>query len=85
MMCCCTMQGLRLERNWADLKLYWNLFHSSRNGFVADDCQPNSAFNVLSDDTCMATFLGVRDEDNELMKVLKALLMLQVSTHEVFW
>ena len=79
----CTMQGLRLERMWADLKLYWNLFHSSRNGFVADDCQPNSAFNVLSDETCVATFVGVRDEDNELIKVLKALLMLQVSTREV--
>ncbi len=70
---------MRLERMWADLKLYWNKFHSSKNGFVADDCQPNSAFSALSDQTCLATFLGVRSEDNELVKVLKALMMLQVS------
>ncbi len=73
------LQGMRLERMWADLKLYWNKFHSSKNGFVADDCQPNSAFSALSDQTCLATFLGVRSEDNELVKVLKALMMLQVN------
>jgi len=72
------LQGMRLERMWADLKLYWNKFHSSKNGFVADDCQPNSAFSALSDQTCLATFLGVRNEDNELVKVLKALMMMQV-------
>ncbi|KAL0023291.1 hypothetical protein WJX77_003895 [Trebouxia sp. C0004] len=70
-------EGMRLERMWADLKLYWNKFHSSKNGFVADDCQPNSAFSALSDQTCLATFLGVGSEDNELVKVLKALMMLQ--------
>ena len=75
---CHVLQGMRLERMWADLKLYWNKFHSSKNGFVADDCQPNSAFSALSDQTCLATFLGVRSEDNELVKVLKALMMLQV-------
>ncbi|KAL0055748.1 hypothetical protein WJX82_004037 [Trebouxia sp. C0006] len=69
--------GMRLERMWADLKLYWNKFHASKNGFVANDCQPNSAFSALSDQTCLATFLGVRSEDNELVKVLKALMMLQ--------
>ena len=70
---------MRLERMWADLKLYWNKFHASKNGFVANDCQPNSAFSALSDQTCLATFLGVRSEDNELVKVLKALMMLQVT------
>ena len=80
------LQGMRLERMWADLKLYWNKFHSSKNGFVADDCQPNSAFSALSDQTCLATFLGVRSEDNELVKVLKALMMLQVNAllHTLF-
>lgn len=73
------LQGMRLERMWADLKLYWNKFHASKNGFVANDCQPNSAFSALSDQTCLATFLGVRSEDNELVKVLKALMMLQVT------
>ena len=48
---------------------------------MADDCQPNSAFSPLSDETCLATFLGFNNEDNELVKVMKALMMLQV-THQ---
>ena len=72
-------QGLRVERVWSDLKLWWNKFHALKGGFVADDCQPNSAFSPLSDATCLATFLGFNNEDNELVKVLKALMMLQVT------
>lgn len=72
-------QGLRLERTWCELKLWWNKFHALKGGFVADDCQPNSSFSLLSDDTCLATFLGFNNEDNELFKVLKALMMVQVS------
>lgn len=55
-----------------------------KGGFVADDCQPNSAFSQLSDDTCLATFLGFHNEDNELVKVLKALMMLQVCLIAVY-
>ena len=73
-------QGLRLERVWCDLKFWWNKFHALKGGFVADDCQPNSAFGLLSDETCLATFLGFNSEDNELVKVMKALMMLQVVT-----
>ena len=75
---CCMLQGLRLERDWGELKLWWNHFHTLRGGFVADDCQPNSAFSSLSDHTCVATFLGVNNQDNEMVKVLKALMLVQV-------
>ncbi len=74
----CVLKGLRLERVWADLKLWWNKFHTLKGGFVADDCQPNSKFSVLTDETPLAIFLGFKSEDNELVKVLKALMMLQV-------
>lgn len=74
-------QGTRLERVWSDLKLWWNKFHALKSGFVADDCQPNSAFSLLSDKTCLATFLGFENEDNELLKVMKALMMVQVTPH----
>lgn len=74
-------QGLRLERVWSDLKLWWNKFHTLKGGFVADDCQPNSAFGPLSDETCLATFLGFNNEDNELVKVMKALMMVQVTPY----
>lgn len=74
-------QGMRLEQVWSDLKLWWNKFHTLKGGFVADDCQPNSAFAPLSDKTCLATFLGFNGEDNELVKVMKALMMLQVTPH----
>ena len=79
----CTVQGVRLERVWADLKLFWNKFHAARGGFIADDCQPNSAFRALSDETCLSTFVGFNNEDNELVKVLKALMMLQVCTSSI--
>ena len=75
---------MRLEQVWSDLKFWWNKFHTLKGGFVADDCQPNSAFAPLSDKTCLATFLGFNNEDNEdneLVKVMKALMMLQVTPY----
>lgn len=73
-------QGMRLERVWTDLKLWWNKFHALKGGYVADDCQPTSAFSLLSDETRLATFLGFNNEDSELVKVVKALMLVQVTT-----
>ena len=50
---------------------------------MADDCQPNSAFGRLSHQTCLATLIGVNSEDNELIKVLKALMAMQVCMHSL--
>ena len=77
-------QGMRLERVWCDLKLWWNKFHALKGGFVADDCQPTSAFSLLSDETRLATFLGFNNEDSELVKVVKALMLVQV-TPRLHW
>ena len=74
------IQGTSLELMWGEMMALWNQFHTARGGFVADDCQPNSAFGQLSDQTCLATFIGVNNEDNELVKVLKALMLMQVTT-----
>ena len=68
---------------WDDMQYLWNQFHTARGGFVADDCQPNSAFGRLSNQTCLATLIGVNSEDNELVKVLKALMAMQVCMHSL--
>ncbi len=47
-------------------------------GQVNYECEEGSKFSQLSDETPLAVFLGFLDQDNELLKVLKALMTLQV-------
>ncbi len=72
------VQGERLERIWSKLKTTWNQFHSIMDGFVNFECQEGSAFGRLSDETPAAIFLGFQNQDNECVKVLQALITLQV-------
>lgn len=72
------LQGQRFQRAWGDLKSLWNDFRAFKGGFVQNECVPNSAFSPLSDQTSLATFLGYNNEDNEVVKVLKALISIQV-------
>ena len=72
-------QGERLERIWSKLKTAWNQFHSIMSGFINFECEEDSAFGRLSNETPAAVFLGFQNQDNECLKVLQALITLQVS------
>ena len=73
------MQGERLERIWTKLKTAWNDFHRIMDGRVNYQCEGDSAFQLLSDTTPLVAILGFENKDNELIKVLEALITLQVS------
>ena len=79
------LQGERLERIWNKLKAAWNAFHVVMDGHVNYECQPHSAFAKLTDETPLAAFLGFANEDNELLKVLKALVTVQVWCRCSIW
>ena len=48
------------------------------DGHVDYECMEASVFAKLTDATPLAAFIGFNNEDNELLKVLKALITVQV-------
>lgn len=72
------MQGERLVCMWNKLKSAYNAFHTVMDGRVDYECHKASLFAKLTDETPLAAFLGFNNEDNELLKVLKALVTVQV-------